>query len=285
MKRWPVISLISLAGLAVAAYLAWHSDDILVPTEAAQTPKAERSGRTQQLHVARHSCEAPQIEAFLKEQRQLLTQSPPDPEDQRVCAEALLERVILRNLLRGMGVGRPIYDKVPADSAADLEEGLELVIAAREAGDTSSENYRVAAALMSNQIVDWKSALKWNGKIQEAFKSAAEVDPNNPALQMALGMRKLLAPRMFGHDARGSLEHFDYAAKGMPRDERPMLFAAMANIILDEPDQALTRLEQAVEINPNNLFARAVLRRVRREEADPFGRDVTNDEIEALEIR
>ncbi|MEC7583555.1 MAG: hypothetical protein VYE77_04500 [Planctomycetota bacterium] len=285
MKRWPVITLISLGGLCAAAYLVWNPDDIVVPTEAAQTPREEAPPRIQELHAARYSCDMSLINAFIDEQRQLLAGNPEDTEAQRVCAEALLERVILRNLLEGMGVGKPIHEELPADSAADLEEGLRLVLAAREAGDTCSENYRIAAALMSNQITGFTSALKWNGKIVEAFQSAAAADPNNPALQMALAMRKLLAPRMLGHDARGSLAHFEHAAKGMPTDERPTLFAAMANMVLEEPDQAILKLEKAVEINPNNLFARAVLVRVRNGEPDPFGRDVTTAEIDALPDR
>jgi hypothetical protein len=98
---------------------------------------------------------------------------------------------------------------------------------------------------------------------------------------VALGLRLLLAPRLLGHDPAAALTHFDRAAAGLPDDERPLLFAAMAEWLLRQRQRAIARLEQAVARNPDRVFARVVLARLRRDEPDPFGRDVAAAEVEA----
>ena len=91
-------------------------------------------------------------------------------------------------------------------------------------------------------------------------------------------MRKLLAPRFFGHDPSAALEHFEFAANS-DDDERPAVFAAMATYLQNKRMLAISWLERAVERNPDNAFARVCLRRLRRGEEDPFGRDVTVEEL------
>ncbi len=283
--KWLSISC-GAVGLLLAVTLYWHlrADlDIAVPNElpvatpaVADDPRAMRS---EALAKARRSCDPAQLDAFVAAQQAILAQSPGDAPALRLCAEAMLERVALGNQRRGMTVGEPMYAVVPAAVAADVEAALTLLQRARAAGDHSAENWRIEAALLGNRITGIGSALQWNGRIESALAEAAKVDADDPQLHVTLGLRKLLAPELFGHDPAAALKHFSYAAKALGADERPRVFAAMAAYLLQKRQQAIAWLEQAVAVNPNNVFARAVLVRVRRDEPDPFGRDVAAPEI------
>jgi len=264
----------ALGALPVTAYVYFGDRDLVIPSHADRAAEDQSSGRAWLLNEARRSCEMKQLNAFIDEQRKHLASPGQDPDSHRLYAEALLERVLLRNHRCGVAVGKPLYDEVPTKSAADIEDALQMLAVGREHGDDTTESFRIEAALLSNRITGWASALQWNGKIQRALQAATAKDPQNPALQMALGMRRLLAPRLLGHDPQRAIEHFEFAANAMPQDERPSLFAAMGYYLLEDHRLTIARLEQAVACNSNNLFARAVLARVRRGEPDPFGRDV-----------
>lgn len=196
-------------------------------------------------------------------------------------AEGLLQRAIQHGHLIGMKVGRPVYAELPATVAADLDAAEAAVTQAKELGDDSCDLFRISAEVMSQRITGLGSALRWNGKIQRAISEAAERAESDPHLHLALGLRRLMAPEFFGHDADKALEHFTYAADSLPEDERPALFAAMASFLKKKRLDAIAWLERAVARNPDNVFARVVLNRTRRGEDDPFGRDITADEAAA----
>jgi tetratricopeptide (TPR) repeat protein len=198
-----------------------------------------------------------------------------------LLALAHLERALLRSHDRGIVVGAPVFDEQPRELLADLDAGLAAASAARKNGDDSSELFRIEAGLLSQRIVDLGTALQWNGKVQEALQRANERQRDNPHLHVALGLRKLLAPRWLGHDPKQALEHFEFAAKALTDDERPAVFAAMATFLQKKRLQAIAWLEQAVARNPQNRFARVVLARLRAGEDDPFGRHVTAAEAAA----
>jgi tetratricopeptide (TPR) repeat protein len=272
MKWLTITCLCCAALLACSALLVLRTDvDAAVPADAAAAPRP--ADRAAALQAARRSCDAAQLDRFVDEQRALARGAPGDAATLRLCAEALLERVVLRNQQKGMRVGEPLRDRVPAATATDVDDALELLHAARRIAATAAD-WRLEAALLGNRITGLASALQWNGRIEQALQQAARLDDRDPQLHVALGLRKLLAPRLLGHDPAAALAHFDYAARVLPDDERPRVFAAMAAWLLQKRQAAITWLEQAVAVNPNNVFAQAVLVRVRRDEPDPFGRDV-----------
>jgi hypothetical protein len=217
------------------------------------------------LRDARRHCDLAPLHTVVARLEQVVKQTPDDRDAWHVLAHACLECAQQRTHLRGMSVGEPVFATLPAELQQDLEKGLGAVAKARELGDDSGDLFRIEAGLMSQQITGLATALQWNGKIGQALEQAAERARDNPYLHIALGARKLLAPRWFGHDPDGALEHFEFAAEAVD-DERPAVFAAMASYL------QLAR-------NPNNKFARVVLQRLRRGEDDPFGRDVTEAEI------
>jgi tetratricopeptide (TPR) repeat protein len=257
--------------------------DVAIPTGAvalAGERPLHATDRAAALAAARRSCDAAALDRFVADQRALVERSPDDPAGLRLLAESLLERVLLRNQLRGMVVGQPLYSEVPPATAADLDDALEALRRARGLGDDSAANYRLEAALLGNKITGFGTALQWNGRIEEALARAAQKDERDPALHVTLGLRRLLAPSLLGHDADKALQHLEYAATAMADDERPRVFAAMAAYLLKKRQQAVAWLEQAVAQNPHNVYARAVLRRVQRGEPEPFARDVTPAEAE-----
>lgn len=281
-----VLCLLCLAAIGATGYsmLGNRAADALgvpvtpSPPVAAAAPRASAA---QALHEARRQCSLPALDALIAELQPKATAATADAGTWHVLAEALLERAQQRAHLRGIAVAAPVYDELPADLAADLAAGLAAVARARELGDQGGDLYRVEASLMSQHITGIGSALQWNSRIENALLAAGERERDNPRLHTVLGLRKLLAPSLFGGDPQAALQHFEFAANALADDERPAVFAAMASHLQQKRQQAVAWLEQAVARNPNNVFARVVLQRVRRGEPEPFARDVSADEAAA----
>lgn len=282
------LPLLTLACLAAIAATAWSllgrgtTAAIDVPGSAAPAPAPPPTGPAAALQAARRSCSLPALDAVVADLRARTTAAPEDRDAWRLLAEALLERTQLRTQRRGLTVGAPVFDELPAELAQDVRDGIAAAARARELGADDGDLYRIEASLMSQQITGLAAALQWNPRIEAALGAAAERDRDNPRLHTVLGLRKLLAPRLFGHDPDGALAHFEFAAGALADDERPAVFAAMASYLQKKRQQAIAWLERAVARNPNNVFARVVLRRVQRDEPAPFARDVGDDEAAAV---
>ncbi len=276
----------ALAGLGTVYVMlgAGATERIDVPKGTSATPRAPATPPDPialAIANARRTCDVGAIEPVLAQLRAAVAANSSDRAAWHLLALAHLERALLRSHDRGMAVGEPVFDQQPRELLADLDAGHAAVLRARELGDDSSDLFRIEAGLLSQRIVDLKTALQWNGKVQDALRAAGERQTDNPHLHVALGLRKLLAPRWLGHDAAKALEHFEFAAKAITDDERPAVFAAMAAFLQKKRLQAIGWLEQAVARNPDNRFARVVLARLRAGEDDPFGRHVTTAEAAA----
>ncbi|MCR9246152.1 MAG: hypothetical protein NXI31_14070 [bacterium] len=230
---------------------------------------------------ARRSHSANTAGKIVEQLQRHLKDRPEDRDGWRHLAAALLQKVVQRGHLLGMRPGRPVYSELPAEIAADLDAAQSALAKAGQLGDDSAEHHRLAAEIMSQRITGLSTALEWNGKIEAAITAAGERNADDPQLHLVLGVRKLMAPRFFGQDIAAALEHFHYVASARPDDERPAIFAAMAFYLTKKRLAAIEWLEKAVARNPHNLFAKVVLKRLRRGEKDPFGRNVTATEAAA----
>lgn len=285
MKRVvPLLCLACVAGIAATGYsmLGTGAADAIAVPAAAPAPAVATSTAAAALRAARRQCSLPPLDAVIDDLRARTAAAADDAEGWHLLAEALLERVQQRAHLRGMAVGTPVFAELPAELARDLDDGLAAVVKARALGDDGGDLYRIEAGLMGQHITGLGSALRWNARIEAALAAAGERLQDDPQLHTLLGLRKLLAPRLLGHDPQRALEHFEFAARVLADDERPAVFAAMASYLQQKRMQAVAWLEQAVARNPKNTFARVVLQRVRRDEPEPFGRDVTAEEIAAV---
>ena len=282
-----VVPLLCVTCVALIGGTGWvmlrasASEHLAVPKTGPTPEAAVKDGLAGELRVARRRCEIPAVDAVVDKAVAACKQLPDDAASWHLLAEAHLERSLLRSHDRGMVVGAPIFAALPKELLADLDAGLAASRRARELGDTTSDLFRIEAGLMSQRITGLAAALQWNGRIQEALRLAGERSPDNPHLHVALGLRKLLAPKLLGHDAEAALEHFEFAAKVLADDERPAVFAAMASYLQKKRQQAIGWLERAVATNPQNRFARVVLRRLQAGEDDAFGRDITAAEAAA----
>lgn len=279
MKLVPALSLVTAIGIGITAWALLDGSataDVAVPLAPGRSTTAPAD-----LRAARRACDPAALDPVV----QALTAATAAPDASHEAfhrlAEAHLERALLRSHRRGLVVGTPTWTELPRELADDVDRGLAAVARARELGDRSGDLHRIEASLLSQRITGLTTAMQWNARIQAALKKAGELAGEDPQLHVALGLRKLLAPKFFGHDATKALEHFEFAAKALAEDERPAVFAAMATWLQQKRQAAIGWLEQAVARNPHNEFARVVLQRLRAGEADPFGRDVTPAEAAA----
>lgn len=257
------------------------AERLAVPQALPAPPAQPADGLAKALRDARRTCDLAAFDAVLAGVRGACREHPDQRDPWHLLAEAHLERSLLRSHDRGIVVGAPVHAQLPKEVQDDLDAGLAAAKRARELGDDSSDLFRIEAGLLSQRITGLASALQWNGRIQDALRLAGERAADNPHLHVALGLRRLLAPKLLGHDPGKALEHFEFASRALPEDERPAVFAAMASYLQHKRQQAIGWLEQAVARNPQNRFARVVLRRLRAGEDDPFGRDVTAAEAAA----
>jgi len=236
------------------------------------------------LKAARCRCSMEALDNVVVSGNAHIAAAPKDSGAWRLVAEAYLERAQQRIHLRGLRVGKPFFTELPEEFAGDIDAGLAAVTQAQLHGDDSSAIFRVKALLLSHQITSVFTALRYNGAIVRALGAASLRDAEAPELQIALGLRKLLSPEFFGHDAAGALAHFERAAGGGD-DERSSIYAGMACHLQGQRMLAIEWLERASASNPLNIFAKVVLARLRKEESDPFGRDVTPAEVSAAKSR
>jgi hypothetical protein len=272
MKRHHVFA----ACLAVAVPLggwqlwsAWQGEPIAPIPGATEARLAPRSAVLARVRAAG---ELAALDAFVDEQRSLARAG--DAHASRILAEALLERIAARVLHKGMKVGSAVFETVPPEVAADIDEGLRSLDAARAGGDDGSEVHRIEAGLLCYRITGLGSALALDGRIAAAIERALALDPENPRVHVALGCRKLFAPPLLGQDLAKAREHLLWAADVLVDDERPLVFAAMAEWLASRPTECRELLARAIERNPRNAYAVEVARRIAAGEADPFGRDL-----------
>lgn len=273
-----VITLLTLAcffavGATAYAKLRGTAVRVPVPTQAGNTPVAD--ARQSALQQARRSQRLPELDAFIAEQRAEVEKPGSGPAARRCLAEALVERVLQRSAQRGIVIGQPMVYALPEATVKDLDDAMQMLLQARLQGDESSENYRLEAAVLGNRITSAVAAMGLNGRIQAALQKAGDLDTVNPRLHFALGVRDLLTPRWLGQDLPQAAAHLEYAAAALADDERPQVYAAMAACLQQKRLAAIAWLEQAVARNPDNVFARVVLARLRKGEDEPFSRDVT----------
>jgi tetratricopeptide (TPR) repeat protein len=277
----PILCTACVAAIALTAWsqLSAGNTTVRIPHVEPKPAQPSEADTSAQLRQARMHCSVAALEKFIANMTEQVATSP-DKNCWHQLAEAYLERALQRTHLYGMAPGEPTFADLPEDFADDLDAGLDAVAKARELGDTSGELYRIEAGLMSQHITGLGTALQWNGKIAKALALAGERIADDPQLHVALGLRKLLAPTWLGHDPAKALEHFEFADKA-DQDERPAVFAAMASYLQKKRQQAIAWLERAVKKNPENKFARVVLRRLQRGEEAPFARKVTEAELTA----
>ncbi|MEZ5964104.1 MAG: tetratricopeptide repeat protein [Planctomycetota bacterium] len=213
------------------------------------------------------------MDAFLAEQRERATRTG-DPIEWQVLAETCLERVLLEAAPMGMAVGRPVFAKRPEIVDTLLADGLQAITEVRDLGRRHSEVGRIAAGLLANKIDGALAAMRY-GRQVDAFLSEAEAFADgNPHIAVARGCRLLFAPRWLGGDPERALNLFESAAHALPEDERPLVFAAFAAHLQGDVARAQRSLRDAVACNPDNAYAREVLRRIQAGEADVFGRSL-----------
>jgi tetratricopeptide (TPR) repeat protein len=271
----------AIGGTVWAMLRAGATENVAVPGAPTGPTAATADPLAAALRTGRRRCDPAALDDLIAQLRTSTTTQPDRGDPWCLLAEACLERSLLHSHRRGIAVGTPTWSELPAAVANDVDLGLTAVARARELGCDRADLFRIEAGLLGQRITGIASALQWNGRIHEALKAASQRAADDPQLHVALGLRKLLAPRFLGHDPEKALEHFEFAAKALIDDERPAVFAAMASYLQKKRQQAIGWLEQATARNPANLFARVVLRRLRAGEDEPFARDITAEEAVA----
>ncbi len=264
-------SIAALAALIVAGILLWQSIHVDGSRWTVQSESSSiRVDRSIELARVRQSCQRQDLLVFLAGQQERAKQTPLDPEVLRVLAEAHLELGQFDDVGSGLEIGAPIRTAISEQLRGHIDAGMAALLQARDLGDDDAENHRIESSLLALEIHGLASAFKVNGRATAALDAAVERDGANPRVQVAIGCRLLFAPAMLGGDSRRARDHLIAGAKGLPYDERPLLYAAMASWTLGDIEQCRLLLEQASNRTPANPLVKAVRRRLPAGEDDPF---------------
>ncbi|MGE0143491.1 MAG: hypothetical protein AB7I19_07060 [Planctomycetota bacterium] len=272
--RWIVAaSILALAGGAVAWTVIREFGG--TTPERTEVSAATILPTSEEIARARLTGSLEAIDDLIQRQTVRSRNQANDPATWRGLAEAHLERCLLRDQHKGMAVGKPTHTSLPESNRTDIDLGLQAIEKALELGDPDPDAPRIQSSLLSLKATGWSEVLALRPKIQAALRKAEGVDANHPRVVIARACEKLFAPnRLFGHDPGAAERMLLRAAERLELDERPFVLAAMAAWLQQKPEQAIELLERALGRNPNNRYAREVLRRLRTAEAEPFARDV-----------
>jgi len=264
-----------LAVTAIGGYLLYdsvrvESSDWDVAEEVTELPE----DRSSELARARQSCKREDLLAFLAEQEALVEAAPEDVEALRVLAETHLELGQLSDLKTGLVIGAPIREEISDQLRVHIDAGTAALERGRELGDQHVDSFRIEASLYALEIHSLASALRVNLAATAALDTAKELDQAHPRVEVALGARLLFAPSILGGDPARGREHLMAGAAGLPYDERPLLFAAMASWETEDYEESRRVLELAYERTPANPFVAEVRRRIDAGEDDPFIRSL-----------
>jgi hypothetical protein len=136
-------------GLTVYGLLGSSANDPIARPAGRIAPLPPLSPQQAALQQARRACDLPALDEVIAELRRAVAATPTDGPAWHALADALLERALARNHLRGVVVGEPLHATLPVDLAADLDSGLDAVRRARGLGDDSGDLYRIEASLMT----------------------------------------------------------------------------------------------------------------------------------------
>jgi hypothetical protein len=237
----------------------------------------EACGRSTELLAARHSCSSEAARCHRPEAPHEADPKPTDPAP-GACSPTACSNVCCSAFhLRGLGsANRPTTDvaaEIWRTSTPASRGGLQ----ARERGDDSAELCRLEAALLSKRITGLGSALQWNGASRQRCSRLAS-SPKRSARARRPRPAQAAGAEAARPGSDKALEHFEFAANALQDDER-LRCSRRWRHLQQKREQAIAWLEQAAQRNPNNAFVRVVLARCKRGEENPFGRDVTEAEV------
>lgn len=271
-KRLSILLLVPCVGYGV--WYAMTRPAISADVPDASTAVARRlEGRSQLVAETRLSCDIDDLDGLVADQQELVEEDP-TPENLRVLAEAVYERILARDMRKGFKIGSFVDAASYAINRGDIELGLAAIRRAKKLGDTSAESDRLEAGLLSQSLTDLGAVFKTRAAIDAALQRALKKDPRNGHVHVALGCRLLFVPSWLGQDIDKAIEHFEFAARVLPNNERPCLFAAFGRYLQGARGACREWLEKARAKNPKHPFLLAVLARLAAGEDKPFERDL-----------
>ncbi len=97
-------------------------------------------------------------------------------------------------------------------------------------------------------------------QIGKVFEKALEVDPENIGGHIGRGAVRFFTPEAFGGDLKGALSDFQFVLDKDPDNVQTHIFMGMVYQRQEQKDKALTHLQKAIELDPDNKQAQDLLK-------------------------
>ena len=101
------------------------------------------------------------------------------------------------------------------------------------------------------------SGPKFGPKVKEENAKAMALDDKNPRVWASLGRQYLMTPKMFGGDVPKAIESFQKSLALDPSQDEPWVWLAKAFQKQGDKANAREAIQRALQLNPENLFAKA----------------------------
>lgn len=120
--------------------------------------------------------------------------------------------------------------------------------------------HRVYGELFANSITGMLSGLKNGPKARNHMDEALARTPDDPECQRAIGIMYLNNPPFNGGDVERAIKTFSTCHAGTPDNDTYVVLLAMAHEKNKDWEKALAAAKQALEINPANVNALALVK-------------------------
>ncbi len=186
-----------------------------------------------------------------------------DFETQQAAAESfLLWATRIRNERHTRPMDGKTDEQLQRDEAELAAAGLVYAERAVECAKTDSEisrAHRAMGELYSHQITGMVSGMRNGPKAKLHIEKALDLAPDDPECMRAIALMYLHNPPISGGDVPRAIETFSACAELAPDSDIYPVLLAMAYQKAHEPAEAREAASHALELNPKNRDAQAIL--------------------------
>lgn len=206
------------------------------------------------------------VEAFLVAKERLIAQadnSSSDYSSQLAAAESFrLWATRLRNERNTRSLSSKDDKERRAEQAAEATRGLPYAEKAIELAQNDADlaqAHRVLGELYSHLISGMISGMRNGPKAKKNINRGLELAPNDPECKRAIALMYLHNPPFNGGDVPRAIETFTECSELAPESDIYPVLLAMAYRKAKKPELALKAARQALELNPSNADASALV--------------------------
>src|SRR6202165_4906028 len=201
------------------------------------------------VEAARKTHDEKQLQSLKSQLEQMIAQNPND-------AGLYLDLARVQEYF--LDVYEMRKDKKAAGGAVD--KAIDAAQRSIQLNDKSADAHSLLADLYGRKISLGNAMFagpKFGPKVKEENAKAMALDDKNPRVWASQGRQYLMAPKMFGGDVTKAIESFQKSLAFDTSQDETWVWLAKAFQKQGDTSKAREAIQRALQLNPENLFAKA----------------------------